>query len=457
MKLLKKFLATFGAAAVLFTGAPVDAKIVADKLPLLTYAETPVATYDAPDGNKKGTIAAGSSLVLVKIIRPDGWAYGSYKVGNKKKRPYRWFKMSDLQGYADFENYTDKATSDQDAYRTRSSMSLVGKISGDENLIVVAKRGDKCKVIFKADGNFYRMGWVSKIYLAKTAANDTSGNGNSSDDLLTGTSDDLLTSTSTDDTLTSETENIDGTDELDLVEDEDGDADFDANEIDTSFEETEFTEDTPEPSNEPSELNVTDELPPPVDEPQELTPAEIPQPTEELPPPVDEPQEITPVEIPQPADELPPTVDEPQEITPVEPSDELLPPNDSLPAENITTRTIGDVNGNGTIDAVDIALLQKYLDDNSTQINLDNADVNGDGVISMFDVNVLLNLIKAAGKGTGDVNGDGKIDLYDVQALSAYLAKQTVMLNRINADLNGDGTIDDADFQILLAVIAILK
>ena len=101
--------------------------------------------------------------------------------------------------------------------------------------------------------------------------------------------------------------------------------------------------------------------------------------------------------------------------------------------------------------------MQKYLKDNSVSINLANADVNGDGVISMFDVNVLVNLLKAAGKGTGDVTGDGKIDLYDVQALSAYLAKQTVTINQTNSDLNGDGTIDNADLTILREVIAALR
>lgn len=171
------------AIILLMTPAQVDAKIVTDKLPLLTYAEVPIAVYDNPNGKRKGTIAAGSSLVLVKVIRPDGWAYGSYKVANQKKRPYRWFKMEELQGYADFENYIDRAISDQDAYRTRTSGSLVGKIAGDEDLIVVAKRGDKIKVIFKADGNFYRMGWVGKFSLAKTSSESSSGDTTSLDTL----------------------------------------------------------------------------------------------------------------------------------------------------------------------------------------------------------------------------------------------------------------------------------
>lgn len=177
MNFWMKLFLMLGLSGVIIFNSPAQcgAKIVTDKLPLLTYAEVPISVYDKPNGNKKGTIAASSSLVLVKIIRPDGWAYGSYKVANSKKRPYRWFKMEELQGYADFENYIDRAISDQDAYRTRTSSSLVGKIAGDEDLIVVAKRGDKIKVIFKADGNFYRMGWVGKFSLAKTSSESSSG------------------------------------------------------------------------------------------------------------------------------------------------------------------------------------------------------------------------------------------------------------------------------------------
>ena len=181
MNFWKKIL--MAALLLLMTPAQVDAKIVTDKLPLLTYAEVPVAVYDKPNGNKKGTIAAGSSLVLVKAVRPDGWAYGSYQVANQKKRPYRWFKIEELQGYGDFENYTDRAISDQNAYRTRTSVNLVGKIAGDEDLIVVAKRGDRVKIIFKADGNFYRMGWVDKTVLSKTASETLSGDMTSADTL----------------------------------------------------------------------------------------------------------------------------------------------------------------------------------------------------------------------------------------------------------------------------------
>ena len=158
----KIFASLIFAVTLILTSNVTYAQLVRDKLPLLTYAEKAVPVYDEPDGNKKGRIPAGTSLVMVKSIREDGWAYGSYKSGKKKKRVNRWFRMSDLQGYLDFENYTDRAVSDTDAYRTRTSSRLVGRVASDEEIIIVAKRGDKWKIIFLADGGKYRMGWVNK-------------------------------------------------------------------------------------------------------------------------------------------------------------------------------------------------------------------------------------------------------------------------------------------------------
>lgn len=174
---LKNFFAVL--VLVVFICVPkVEAKLVTDKLPLLTYAETSISVYDVPGGTKNGTISIGNSLVLVKVIRPDGWAYGSYKVANKKKRPYGWFNMSELQGYTDFENYIDQSQNDVDAYRTRSSNNIIGKVSSNEDVIVVAKRGSRIKIIFKADGNYYRMGWVDNYNLKKESTNSTSDNQN---------------------------------------------------------------------------------------------------------------------------------------------------------------------------------------------------------------------------------------------------------------------------------------
>lgn len=158
--------------ALIFSSA--EARFEPEKVPLLTYAEIPVTVYDSPDGAKKGSIPVGTSLVMVKNIRADGWGYGSYKPANAKRRIYRWFRMSELQSYADFENYTDRVTYDVQVYRTRTSSDYVGKAIGGEDLIVVAERGDRAKIIFEADGGYFRMGWIFKNALEKYSGSGAS-------------------------------------------------------------------------------------------------------------------------------------------------------------------------------------------------------------------------------------------------------------------------------------------
>ena len=101
--------------------------------------------------------------------------------------------------------------------------------------------------------------------------------------------------------------------------------------------------------------------------------------------------------------------------------------------------------------------MQKYLSGDVFEINENAADINGDGNISKFDVFALLNLIKAEKKGTGDVNNDGKVDIYDVQALTEYLANPSTYINVDNADLTGDGRISTDDLKILKSVISALQ
>ena len=173
---------------VLTCATPVEAKIVTDKVPLLTFADAPVTVYDSPNGQSKGLIPEGSSLVLVKEIRSDGWAYGSYKPSDSPKRIYRWFKMTELQGDSNFENYTDQLNNDTNVFRTRTEINKFnGNAPSNEDVTVVSKRGSKTKIIFKADGDYYRMGWVSNNQLkssstsSSTGTSDTSGNNTGTD------------------------------------------------------------------------------------------------------------------------------------------------------------------------------------------------------------------------------------------------------------------------------------
>lgn len=56
----------------------------------------------------------------------------------------------------------------------------------------------------------------------------------------------------------------------------------------------------------------------------------------------------------------------------------------------------------------------------------------------------------------GDVNGDGEVDIYDVQLLHKYVAKKVdaTMLNLAVADVNSDGEVDIYDVQVLHKYVA---
>ena len=84
LKFLKRVIsATFFIGAVSFANFS-SAQIVTDKVPMLTYAEQTVKTYDNPGGKQIGFISPHVSLVMIKEIRNDGWAYGSYPIASGK-------------------------------------------------------------------------------------------------------------------------------------------------------------------------------------------------------------------------------------------------------------------------------------------------------------------------------------------------------------------------------------
>ena len=85
----KKIIAGLIGGACFINVMSTEAEIVTDKLPLLTYADHIVYTYDRPHGNKKGSITPSTSLVMIKKITSDGWGYGSYKIANQNKRVNR--------------------------------------------------------------------------------------------------------------------------------------------------------------------------------------------------------------------------------------------------------------------------------------------------------------------------------------------------------------------------------
>lgn len=139
-----------------------SAQIVTDKVPMLTYAEQTVKTYDNPGGKQIGFISPHVSLVMIKEIRADGWAYGSYPIASGK-RVNRWFRMRDLQGFENFSNYTTSFEINMTVYRTTSESSRkTGSISAKQEVLVVGETGNQLKIIYKVGGGGteYKMGWI---------------------------------------------------------------------------------------------------------------------------------------------------------------------------------------------------------------------------------------------------------------------------------------------------------
>ena len=54
----------------------------------------------------------------------------------------------------------------------------------------------------------------------------------------------------------------------------------------------------------------------------------------------------------------------------------------------------------------------------------------------------------------GDVDGDGVVDVWDVVCLLRYIAGWDVFINLYNADVNGDGVITSFDVTHLLRHLA---
>ena len=121
----------------------------------------------------------------------------------------------------------------------------------------------------------------------------------------------------------------------------------------------------------------------------------------------------------------------------VEPNTEPEPPEKQI--------LKGDVNGDGKVTQADAYTLERYYLGYDVDINMDNADMNDDGKVSILDVNKLKNLVKELNPNMGDVDGDGKITQKDVQTLEQYILGYDVKINMDNSDMNGNGKITMAD------------
>ena len=132
--------------------------IPADRVPLQTYAVKKMNCYLQPNGVQKGWIDPGDYVVVTQI-RSDGWAYGSYPVGNG--RVSRWFRADDLVnniGFANQERYSPKANTN--TYTGPDHSRKFGSFNDNEPLLVVSESGESRQFIYKLNNGGYKMAWA---------------------------------------------------------------------------------------------------------------------------------------------------------------------------------------------------------------------------------------------------------------------------------------------------------
>ena len=144
---------------VLALGVVAEAgSIPADRVPLQTYAVKKLNCYLQPNGVQKGWIDPGDYVVVTQI-RSDGWAYGSYPVGNG--RVSRWFRADDLVnniGFANQERYSPKANTN--TYTGPDHSRKFGSFNDNETLLVVSESGESRQFIYKLNNGGYKMAWA---------------------------------------------------------------------------------------------------------------------------------------------------------------------------------------------------------------------------------------------------------------------------------------------------------
>lgn len=155
---MKKALSALVLGMALSAGCVAQAgSIPSYMVPLKTYAVRYMDCYLTAGGDKKGYIDAGDYVIVEKI--ENGWAYGSYPVGNK--RISRWFKADDLVNNVSFVN--QERTSPQqntNTYKTAGYDSVFGSFNNYEPIVVVSDSGEFRQVIYKLNNGGYKMAWV---------------------------------------------------------------------------------------------------------------------------------------------------------------------------------------------------------------------------------------------------------------------------------------------------------
>lgn len=113
----------------------------------------------------------------------------------------------------------------------------------------------------------------------------------------------------------------------------------------------------------------------------------------------------------------------------------------------------GDVNRSGKADETDYEIMKGYalgVETPSAEALL-TADLNGDGVLDMFDVSLMNMILSGACVLPGDVNGDDTLNATDYSLLVNASVGAVLLTDEqiAAADLNGDGAVDAFDAALL--------
>ncbi len=130
-------------------------------------------------------------------------------------------------------------------------------------------------------------------------------------------------------------------------------------------------------------------------------------------------------------------------------SGNALPPAPQLAAQFV----FGDVNGDGVVDVDDLNVVINIMVKKAADIP--EADVNGDGVTDIDDLNIIINIIVKKYNPdpllVGDVNGDGVVDIDDLNVINNIMLKKADYTPA--ADVNGDGVVDIDDLNTVVNIM----
>ena len=404
-------------AGSLFFGTA-EGAIVTECVPMLTYANNTVPTYDKPGGSQKGFISPNVSLIRITKIRPDGWAYGSYPIAGGK-RIYRWFRMMDVQGFADFPNYTLHLNGAQTVYRATSGNSKTGKLLAGMEAIVVGEIGNNLKVIYRVNGgNEYKMGWIERStavepepandYYEDDGSDDGYNDGYGNGDFWNG----LATFKGNVNIVYGDVHNS-GT--------------IDASTKDSSIQDSSYHDSSKHTTNIKQDSSYHDY------------------------------SKNTNINI---EDNSQTTIDQSQNMvnTNMTASEDRRGRNaPNRQGGDNSRRLNGDVNGDKKVNAADIVIVTSALRSGETaskKYNLQNADMNGDGKLDNNDVFQLIEKVRNSRHPVGDVNNDGVVNKTDYDlVVDCYRNKNNRSVNRQDLDLNEDGQFDSNDVSFIETIM----